>query len=179
MRYVIDGYNLLYATGLAHDRMGPHGLEKARLTLLGRLGGSGGAAFTVVFDASRPPAGVPAEQDHQGVRVLFALKREADELIEELIREDSAPRGLTVVSDDHRVQRAARRRHCAVLGCLDFIDRLSRPAAPAPPPEGTLAKPEGVSRAEAQHWLREFDDLARDRQIRADLNPGLPDDIDP
>ena len=43
MRYVIDGYNLLYAMGLVHARMGPHGLEKARLALLGRLADSGGA----------------------------------------------------------------------------------------------------------------------------------------
>jgi hypothetical protein len=27
-----------------------------------------------------------------------------------------------------------------------------------------------------QHWLREFGDLARDPQVRADLNPGLPED---
>ena len=177
MRYVIDGYNLLYAMGLVHARMGPHGLEKARLALLGRLHASGEApAVTVVFDAGHAPPRAQAEQDHQGVRVLFALQREADDLIEELIRHDSAPRGLTVVSDDRRVRRAARRRHCAVLGCLDFLDQLSRPALPAAPPDEAPAKPQGVSREEAQHWLREFADLERDPQIRADLNPGLPED---
>jgi uncharacterized protein len=174
MRYVIDGYNLLYALGLVHARMGPHGLEKARLALLGRLVASGEAAVTVVFDAGQAPPGAPAEQDHQGVRVLFALRREADDLIEELIGRDSAPRGLTVVSDDHRVQQAARRRHCPVLGCLDFIERLGRPAAP--PPEEAPGKPSGVSREEAQHWLREFADLTRDPKVRAELNPGLPED---
>jgi hypothetical protein len=180
MRYVIDGYNLLYAMGLVHARMGPHGLEKARLALLGRLAGSGRATVTVVFDAGHAPPGAQPEQDHQGVRVLFALHREADDLIEELIGQDSAPRGLTVVSDDRRVRRAARRRHCPVLGCIDFIEQFSRPT----PPPGTLpdespAKPQGVSREEAQHWLREFADLARDPQVRAELNPGVPDDIDP
>jgi hypothetical protein len=174
MRYVIDGYNLLFALGLAQARMGPHGLEKARLALLGRLAASGQAAVTVVFDAGQAPPGAPAEQDHQGVHVLFALGREADDLIEELIGRDSAPRGLTVVSDDHRVQQAARRRHCPVLGCLDFIERLGRPAAP--PAEEAPAKPSGISRAEAQHWLREFEELARDPKIRAELNPGLPED---
>jgi hypothetical protein len=176
MRYVIDGYNLLYALGLVHARMGPHGLEKARLALLGRLAASGETAVTVVFDAGHAPPGVPAEQDHQGVRVLFALGREADDLIEELIGQDSAPRGLTVVSDDHRVQQAARRRHCPVLGCLDFIEHLGRPTPSAPPPEEAPAKPSGISRAEAQHWLREFEELARDPKIRAELNPGLPED---
>jgi len=177
MRYVIDGYNLLYATGLLHARTGPHGLEKARLALLGRLVGSGEAEVTVVFDAGHAPPGAPAEKDHQGVRVLFALKREADDLIEELIGQDSAPRRLTVVSDDHRVQQAARRRRCPVLGCLDFIEQLGRPTPPpAAPPEEATAKPSGVSRAEAQQWLREFEDLVRDPKIRAELNPGLPED---
>jgi hypothetical protein len=176
MRYVIDGYNLLYALGLVHARMGPHGLEKARLALLGRLAASGEAAVTVVFDAGHAPPGAPAEQDHQGVRVLFALRREADDLIEELIGQDSAPRGLTVVSDDHRVQQAARRRHCPVLGCLDFIEQLGRPTPAAAPPEEAPAKPSGVSREEAQHWLREFEELARDPKVRAELNPGLPED---
>jgi hypothetical protein len=179
MRYVIDGYNLLYAIGLVHSQMGPHGLEKARLALLGRLADSGAAAVTVVFDAGHAPPGAQPEQDHQGVRVLFALRREADDLIEELIGQDSAPRGLTVVSDDRRVRKAARRRHCPVLGCLDFIDHLRRPAPPASPPDETPAKPQGVSREEAQHWLREFEELARDPQVRAELNPGVPDDIDP
>jgi hypothetical protein len=175
MRYVIDGYNLLYALGLVHARMGPHGLEKARLALLGRLAASGEEGMTVVFDAGHSPPGAPAGQDHQGVRVLFATKREADDLIEELIGQDSAPRGLTVVSDDHRVQQAARRRHCPVLGCLDFIEHLSRPAPPAAPDEAP-AKPHGISRAETQHWLREFEELANDPKIRAELNPGLPED---
>jgi hypothetical protein len=178
MRYVIDGYNLLYALGLVHAKMGPHGLEKARLALLGRVaGGADAAAVTVVFDAGNAPPGAEPEQDHQGVRVLFALKREADDLIEELIGQDSAPRGLTVVSDDRRVRRAARRRHCPVLGCLDFVERLGRPAEPpAAPPDEAPSKPQGVSRDEVQHWLREFGDLARDPQVRADLNPGLPED---
>jgi len=176
MRYVIDGYNLLYALGLVQARMGPHGLEKARLALLGRLAASGEGAVTVVFDAGRAPPGVPAAQDHQGVRVLFAVKREADDLIEDLIGRDSAPRGLTVVSDDHRVRQAARRRHCPVLGCLDFIERLGRPTPPVGQPEEAPAKPSGVSRAETQHWLQEFADLANDPKVRAELNPGLPED---
>ena len=45
-------------------------------------------------------------------------------LIEELIRNEASPRLLTVVSDDHRIQHAARRRGCVVLGCLDYYERL-------------------------------------------------------
>jgi hypothetical protein len=33
-----------------------------------------------------------------------------------------------------------------------------------------------MSREEAQRWLREFEDLAHDPKVRAELNPGLPED---
>ena len=54
--------------------------------------------------------------EHRGITVRFAAQyEEADELIEELIRADSAPRRLVVVSSDHRIQRAARRRRAKAV----------------------------------------------------------------
>ncbi len=65
----------------------------------------------VVFDAHDAPPGLPGTMDHRGLTVRFAVGYEdADSLIEELIRSDSTPRKLVVVSSDHRLQRAARRR---------------------------------------------------------------------
>ncbi len=166
MLYLIDGYNLLYAMGvLLPRRTGPHLLEKARQRLLGLLHGAcgdGSAAITVVFDAKHPPPGVPAELDYQGIHVTFAVKEgEADELIEQLIRRASVPGRLTVVSDDHRIQQAARRRHCVVQGCGDFLDWLDRQHRPRPaPPPAEDRKPGRVSATETERWLREFADLA-------------------
>lgn len=174
MRYLIDGYNLLHAMGLLSGRVGPHGLEKARLALLGRLRGDHGmdaAGVTVVFDASRAPPGAVSEEYYQGIHIRYALDSEADDVIESLIQHDSTPRKLTVVSDDHRIQQAARHRRCPVLGCMDYLDRterLRKRKASAPPPQ---AKPEGVSKDEAQHWLREFADLADDPKLREALGP--------
>jgi uncharacterized protein len=180
VRYLIDGYNLLYAMGLLHGRAGPHALEKARLALLGRLCGCHGAeaaAVTVVFDgAGAPPWAVP-EQDYQGVRVYFALDGEADDLIEDLIRRDAAPRQLTVISDDRRIRQAARRRRCPVLGCMDYLDERDRARRRVAPP-AEPAKPDGVSRDEAERWRREFADLADDPQLREALGPDLPDIAD-
>jgi uncharacterized protein len=175
MRYLIDGYNLLHAMGLLLGKVGPHGLEKARLALLGRLHGRYGpdaGRVTVVFDASRAPPGAEAEQDYHGVRVRFALREEADDVIEELIRRDSTPRRLTIVSDDHRLQNAGRRRQCPVLGCLDFLDELARPRpAPAGRPEAP-AKPDDVSRDDLQRWLRAFADLDHDPRLGDGLDFG-------
>ena len=111
--YLIDGYNLLHAMGVLGGRVGPHGLEKARARLLGLLHGAFGeeaGAVTVVFDAAQAPPGLAAEQDYRGVHVLFALgKQEADDVIEQEIRQASAPKSLQIVSDDHRIQQAGRR----------------------------------------------------------------------
>jgi predicted RNA-binding protein with PIN domain len=162
MRYLIDGYNLLHAMGLLYGKVGPHGLEKARLALLGRLCGAYGddtGTVTVVFDASRAPPGAVAEENYHGIHVRYALDGEADEVIENLIQHEATPRQLTVVSDDHRVQQAGRRRRCLVLGCLDYLEEMERRRRRKLARPQT-AKPEGVSAEEAQHWLREFADLA-------------------
>jgi predicted RNA-binding protein with PIN domain len=176
MSYVIDGYNLLYAMGVLHGRVGPKGLEKARLGLLGLLHavyGDESKAVTVVFDAAHAPPDVPEEQQYQGIQVRFAVEQEqADDLIEKLIRRDSAPRQLTVVSDDHRIQRAARRRHCTVSGCAQYLAWLEQhrrerrlELTEADP------KPEHLSEKETQHWLHEFASLQND--------PGLKELSDP
>lgn len=159
MRYVIDGYNLLHAMGLLCGKVGPHGLEKARLALLDRLCGDHGddaGAVTVVFDASRAPPDAVAEADYHGIHIRYALEGEADEVIESLIQHEATPRQLMVVSDDHRIQLAGRRRRCPVRGCLDYLEEMERRRRRKPALPEALVKPQGVSRAEVQHWLREF-----------------------
>ncbi|HXG09163.1 MAG TPA: NYN domain-containing protein [Gemmataceae bacterium] len=169
MRYLIDGYNLLHAMGALGGRKGPGGLERARQRLLGLLSGAYGrqaSAVTVVFDAAEAPRDVPAEQDHQGIHVRFAHRQEADDLIEQLIRHTGAPRRLTVVSDDHRIQAAARRRRCLVAGCTDYLAELDRRYRRRRTPPGADAKPERPSRRETQHWLHEFADLSDDPSFK-------------
>jgi predicted RNA-binding protein with PIN domain len=176
MLYLIDGYNLLHAMGALAGRVGPTGLERARSNLLGVLCGAMGADaanVTVVFDAANPPPGVPAQFDYHGLHVLFAVEHEqADDLLEQQIGKASAPKNVTVVSDDRRIQRAARRRQCTVQDCEAFLETLRkkrrkqnpRPASPSP-------KPQGVSNAETQHWLEEFADLANDPALKELFDP--------
>lgn len=115
MSLLIDGYNLLNAVGIVGRGVGPGGLERSRLALLNFLVESLAAEeiprTVVVFDARGAPPGLPGTMDHRGLTVRFAKGYEdADSLIEELIRSDSTPRKLVVVSSDHRLQRAAHRR---------------------------------------------------------------------
>lgn len=163
--YLIDGYNLLHAMGVLCGPVGPGGLEKARLRLLGLLAGGFGdeaRSVTVVFDAARAPPHADAEQSFRGVQVRFAVRQEeADDLIELLLEEDSAPRRVTLISDDHRLQRAARRRACRVQGCDDFLEWLDRHRRDGKPrPAEEPEKRDKLTEAEMQNWLAEFADLA-------------------
>lgn len=180
MQYLIDGYNLLHAMG----RLQTHAnLEKARLRLLNFLAtamGDESSRTIVVFDAAHPPSGATEVQDFHGIQVRFAVRQEeADDLIEQLIRRESAPRKLTVVSDDHRLQKAARRRECPVMGCAEFLEALgpkkkrdlSAPSASEGNRKETASKPESLTPEETQHWLREFAGLENEKDYREVFNP--------
>ncbi len=162
MALLIDGYNLLHASGILGRGVGPGGLERSRSALLNFLVESLEeqelARTTVVFDAREAPPGLPRVTQHRGLTVRFAEPNsDADELIEQLIRADSAPRKLVVVSSDHRLHRAARRRHARCVDSDEWyaevlrkrIDRLRRKSP-------GLKRTEPPSESEVEFWLRQF-----------------------
>jgi predicted RNA-binding protein with PIN domain len=162
MALLIDGYNLLHASGILPRGRGPGSLERARLALLNFLVESLEPAelarAVIVFDAPDTPRILPGELVHRGLKVYFARGPEgADERIEELIRQDSAPRKLVVVSSDHRLHRAARRRRAHPIdsdrwhGQL-IARRFSKPAdAAAPAKPASPSGPDDVA-----YWLEQF-----------------------
>jgi uncharacterized protein len=171
VRYLIDGYNLLHALGILQGPVGPNGLLKARLGLLGLLSSSYGdeaPEVTVVFDAGRAPPGAGEEAEYRGIQVRFAVhQQQADDLIESLIEHHSAPRRLVVVSDDHRIREAAARRRCQVWSCFDFAESLKNRRARRPgPTETPETKPQALGQTEREFWLKEFEDLADSPSLR-------------
>lgn len=174
MFYLIDGYNLLHALGMVRRQLEPAGLERARralLEFLKKAHGEEASAVTVVFDAAKAPPGVPAHLEYQGIQVLFAVHQDqADDLIELLIQQETRPAQLMVVSDDRRLQQAARRRSCVALGCLDYLDRLQERPRP-PSAVEKAAKPVRVSPEEMEHWLHEFAALANDPDLKELFDP--------
>ena len=168
--YVIDGYNLLHAMGLLGGRAGPHGLEKARGQLVGLLRGGFGemaGAVTVVFDAANAPPGTKAELDDRGVhRLMPRHHQQADDLIEELVGESSAPKTLEVVSDDHRIQQSAKRRGCKVLGCEEFLSWLHRHRREKGKPAERPEKRDRLSKEDVNSWLAEFADVESDPRLK-------------
>ena len=111
MTFLIDGYNLMHAAGLAHRAMPAVQFDRARTRFLDWLadGAKARAELRVVFDAQQAPT-PSLESIHRGVRVRFAFGQTADDLIEELVATEQQPKSLTVVSNDSRAREAARRR---------------------------------------------------------------------
>lgn len=163
MSLLIDGYNLLSAVGILGRGVGPGSLERARLALLNFLAESLEPQqipkTTVVFDARDPPRGLPRVVEHRGLTVRFASEYEdADALIEELIRADSAPRRLWVVSSDHRLQRAARRRKAQPVDSdawyAEIVRRRRQRRESTPEPSARPHVP--LLQEDVEYWIRQF-----------------------
>lgn len=153
MKVLIDGYNLIWGAHLVGRGAEEGTLRGSRFELLDLLVLTLPRAelpeITVVFDAAEAPPGLPWQVRYQGIRVRFAAEYDdADALLEEYIQEHTAPRRLTVVSSDHRVQRAAKRRRASAVDSEAWIRQLwqeyrrakqkrapGKPPSPLPPRE--------------------------------------------
>src|SRR5436190_22539686 len=100
----------MFAAGLASRATQAPQFDRARTRFLDWLadGAKDRAELRVVFDAQQAPA-PSVETIHRGVRVRFAFRQTADDLIEELVAVEQKPDALTVVSNDTRVREAGRR----------------------------------------------------------------------
>jgi hypothetical protein len=164
MTLLIDGYNLLHASGVLGRGVGPGGLERSRTALLNVLAASLPPEelkrTTVVFDAADAPRGLARTVDHHGMTVRFAPRdSDADTLIESLIATDSSPRRLTVVSSDHRLHRAAKRRKATPIDSDQWFAQLLRERRERQQDNpADSSKPEGpLSPGEVDFWLQQFE----------------------
>lgn len=183
MRYLIDGYNLMYAVGMPSKRPGPDGFRQARNRFLNGLADALGpldaAQTTVVFDAAAAPGDVPRASTHKGLSVVFAVDNEsADERIEELIAAHSSPKTLTVVSTDRRIRQAAGRRKARAVTAdafwVELDARKHRRPREATPPARPAPAERVISPEESAYWLREFADLDPRPETREALNAERP-----
>lgn len=158
---LIDGYNLLHASGV-FGTGGRTSLESSREALLDWLGemlsDSQRPRTTIVFDARYAPPGLPRTARKHDLQIRFAPRGcEADDVLEEMILEHSAPRSLVIVSSDHRLHRAAKRRRAKPIDsdvwAADVRRRARKRTHSQPEPsDGT----EKLSGDELQAWLDEF-----------------------
>lgn len=177
MRILIDGYNLLYASAIFATGPAAPTLRRTREALLSRLaqllGPDWATKTTVVFDAREAPPGLPQHLTHQGLTVRFAPRNStADELITDLIRSHHAPRQLTLVSSDHRVQVAAKRRQATAVDSDVWLDQLRNAAANNVPP----ARSPASGRARLQRQTEQSETKPVDDAVNP-FPPGYGEDL--
>jgi len=149
MPFLIDGHNLIGQTP-GWQLTDPEDEQRliARLRqYLGRLGKQG----VVVFDHG--------PQFHRGARrlttgrltiIFAAASQTADEVIIQRLARERNPRGITVVTSDQALARAARHYGATVMAAHVFARQmLAPPSSPRP-------KETGLTAEEAEHWLVEF-----------------------
>jgi predicted RNA-binding protein with PIN domain len=167
--YIIDGYNLIHALGMIQHKLDPGGLEESRRKLLVFLTekfADDAPRVTVVFDAKLAPRGLPRQQEFHGMHVHFAPKNQsADDWIETLIDEETQPRALVVISNDMRLQNAAKHRGARAWShesLLDYLEKRAKPTTAATADE----KSNDLSPEEKQHWMKEFEALESDPELK-------------
>ena len=155
MPVIIDGHNLLWSIhkiGEDFESISDVWLCRVVDKYLDLCSENG----EVVFDGIGP-------SDKSGFDTLKRLEvsfagrsSDADTVIEDKIRESSAPRRVVVVSSDGRLRKAARTRKVTVIKSELFwskvCQRLSRKKAIKEP----AAKREGLSESETEQWLKFF-----------------------
>jgi len=154
MPLLIDCYNLLHAD------MPPQlaGLDERGLNVALHGSGLARAGVTVVCDGSPKPHS-PTPDETGEVRFIYSGPgRSADSVIIERIRQSTAPRRLTVVTDDREIIVAARRRRTRVMGVTAFVKKLdarlrSRPSSPA---RGSDKPQHPLTKDQVATWMRQF-----------------------
>jgi len=153
---LVDGNNLLHAARGA-EQTGPLVGRSLLCDALAKWARRRRERVHVVFDGRAPRPDLAKQIGTSDIRVSYSGRRSADAVLIETLETDSAARRILVVSSDHEIIRAARRRRAKAMRSGEFwtmVQRdLSRPKAkPAEPPE----KRRGLTPPAAEQWLKEF-----------------------
>lgn len=177
MALLIDGYNLLHATDFFGSAGSFASSREALLDFLcSALPKNQLRQTTIVFDSSDAPPGLPRTTVLSGMTIHYASDySSADAMIEELLEQHQAPRGLEVVSSDHRIQRAARRVGAKFTDSDQWYTEICRTRRL----EKRQSNDKPISSAGAPdvaYWVEQFteDDLPDDL-VHDEKQPGLPE----
>ena len=110
----------------------------------------------IIFDGTGP-----RDKSHfdniANLEVCFAgLGTDADSVIENKIKANTAPKRLSIVSSDRRLRDAARSRKATAVKSEVFWDNLQKQLKRKKPVKEPEAKRTGLSESETKQWLEIF-----------------------
>ena len=162
---LVDAYNALHVTGVLPPDLA--GVDVRGLAdLVGRSRWRSAGAILVCDGTG--PGGPKRITPIEGVAIEIRYAgagRDADSLIERLLDRDSAPRRVTVVSSDRRLQKAAKRRKARWMPSEAFLERLAHDArrgAVKPDPYRAFERAVPLDAGSVSDWIRAFGVPERD-----------------
>jgi uncharacterized protein len=153
--FIIDGHNLLYAIRKMEEGLDTLG-EVALCRMLSMYFKLTGEKAQIIFDGTGPPE-KNAFEGLSHLEVFFAGRgSDADTDIEGRIKASTAPKGLTIVSSDRRLRRAAHARRATGLKAEAFWADVQKQLSRKRPAKEPAAKRRGLSESETKQWLTFF-----------------------
>jgi len=157
MPFLIDGHNLLHSILKTSEDFEPV-TDIQLCNILGRFLKKIGEKGRIVFDGTGPRDKTGFDNIANPEVVFSGLNIEADTVIENAIKANTAPKRLIVVSSDRRIRKAAQARKAKAvkseLFWINVLKQLSRKQKTSTEP---AEKHIGLTEAETDKWLDFFD----------------------
>jgi predicted RNA-binding protein with PIN domain len=152
---IIDGHNLLHSIVKISDDSSSIG-DLQLCWIISRYLKAAGETGEIIFDGTGPRD--KSQFDNiANLEVLFAgLGTDADTVIEDKIRANSAPRRLSIISSDRRLRDAARTRKATAVKSEIFWDNLQKQLRQKKTVKEPEAKRSGLTESETRQWLDIF-----------------------
>jgi predicted RNA-binding protein with PIN domain len=155
---IIDGYNLIGAAPEAFTKM--PALENRREHLIRMLQSTPhlrNSKIIIVFDGDSSK-GKPKKYQFHNIEVIFSGDQQnADQVIQEIIRQNSSSKSLHIISSDREIQNSARDHHAHLSSSQEFWKQLRKNHSnKAIPKESKTVNKQELSQREVQEWLTIF-----------------------
>lgn len=157
MPVVIDGYNLLWSL----QKVGQEEVEVldevGLCRILGQYFKLRGDTGQIVFDGTGP-ADKSGFNNITNLEIFFSGSAcDADDVIENKIKADTAPKRLMIVSSDNRLIKSARTRKAQAVKSPEFWKMVQKQLAKKRSEVEPEGKRRGLSPGETKQWMKFFD----------------------
>ena len=153
--FIIDGHNLLHTIFKLEGDSGAIS-DVGLCRILGRYFTLTGEKGEMIFDGTGPPD-KGGFDNISNLEVFFAgLRTDADTVIEDKIRANTAPKRLAVVSSDRRLRSAARKRKATSIKSDVFWNDVQKQLSKKRPAKEPTEKRQGLNEGETEKWLEFF-----------------------